>query len=316
MGLMGVAAAQEVPNGEFVTGLIRWSASPGDLTWLFDATSPVDVPGAHLEGGGTDPHWIESSAFIATRTTLDYWAAGPHDWAIRIDGSEVHTGSFASTPWQGNTVALDAQCGLRITWYGQVASNDASFDAFTLGDVVCGAYLDLDGDGLCPLGPDLDGDGRCDGLEEADTVEYDCDDDDPEVSPQGDEIVASGVDEDCDGLESCYADTDGDGLGEDVVVTSDDWTCTAAGTADNADDICPGFDDRLDADLDGIPDGCDPAIDGSTDDLDPCTPDCVPSPQGLPATWFCHHGGPAIGWIGLGLIGVGSRRRSSGVIAA
>jgi len=83
------------------------------------------------------------------------------------------------------------------------------------------------------------------------------------------------------------ATTDGDLLMANAL----DWTMTppcVGGDADgdgvcDADDVCPGFDDRADGDFDGIPDGCDLCIgddatgdsdlDGYCDDVDSCTGD-------------------------------------------
>lgn len=73
------------------------------------------------------------------------------------------------------------------------------------------------------------------------------------------ETPGNELDEDCDGRELCYADLDGDGFGEPDAspVVSEDLDCHGEGEADNADDVCVGYDDALDCDADGIPDGCD-----------------------------------------------------------
>ena len=77
-------------------------------------------------------------------------------------------------------------------------------------DGVDDCYSDADGDGhagpTAAAGSDLD----CTGLF---TEHDDCDDEDPHTSPSADELVADGIDQDCDGGEACYVDEDGDGFG-------------------------------------------------------------------------------------------------------
>ena len=61
----------------------------------------------------------------------------------------------------------------------------------------------------------------------------DCDDADPLVGPLALERPADGADQDCDGLEDCYADADQDGYRPDdeALVSSADLDCTDAGEA-------------------------------------------------------------------------------------
>ena len=124
------------------------------------------------------------------------------------------------------------------------------------------------------------------------------------------ETPGDGVDENCDGLETCWVDTDGDGRGEPSLSTieSENLDCSGEGEADNPSDLCPGFDDRLDCDNDGIPDDCD----------DPCV---VEPPEEAPVTPLgggggcagCQTGsGPAsLFAVVVGLLGL-LRRRSTG----
>ncbi|MBN1337300.1 MAG: putative metal-binding motif-containing protein, partial [Deltaproteobacteria bacterium] len=59
----------------------------------------------------------------------------------------------------------------------------------------------------------------------------DCDDADPSIHPGAEEVVADGVDQDCDGGELCYQDTDWDGYGTSVTVASPDLDCADPGEA-------------------------------------------------------------------------------------
>jgi hypothetical protein len=102
---------------------------------------------------------------------------------------------------------------------------------------------------------------------------FDCDDDDPTVYTGAEELPADGVDQDCDGLELCYADEDLDGYGEATLQQSEDIDCDDLGEAEAETDVCPGADDGLDSDSDGVPDGCDPTGPGE----DPTDPSGTPT---------------------------------------
>ena len=98
----------------------------------------------------------------------------------------------------------------------------------------------------------------------------DCDDTDPSVYFGAPEIPGDGISQDCDNVEDCYVDNDGDGFGSTVVVASLDLDCTddgeAANSADCDDttiDISP---DAPEIPYDGIDQDCDPST--ADDDLD------------------------------------------------
>ena len=105
-------------------------------------------------------------------------------------------------------------------------------------------YPDADGDGF----GDAASAGRpsCAALEAPSwTLDAtDCDDASGAVAPGAQEGVGDGVDQDCDGGESCYADADGDGRRSadgTAIVASDDLDCDDVGestslVADDCDD--------------------------------------------------------------------------------
>ncbi len=92
----------------------------------------------------------------------------------------------------------------------------------------------------------------------------DCNDANAAIHPGAPELPADGVDENCDGQESCWADTDGDGFGGAATVSTTNFACNGAGQSANAldcddtrADIHPGVPEicnGLDDDCDGLVD--------------------------------------------------------------
>jgi hypothetical protein len=125
---------------------------------------------------------------------------------------------------------------------------------------------------------DLDGDGALE----------DCAPYDPHLSVPTDEVVADGLDQDCDGADLCYVDSDGDGLGSEALAPAPD--CTA-----------PGF----------------APLPGDCDDADPARTQCAEEEDErggeLPPAWFCSTtGGSPGGWLGLCLLAAQRRRCRGG----
>lgn len=65
------------------------------------------------------------------------------------------------------------------------------------------------------------------------TVGTDCDDSDASINTAASEITGDNVDQDCDGTEICYVDSDGDGDGSTSSVTSTDTDCSDSGESTN-----------------------------------------------------------------------------------
>ncbi len=123
-------------------------------------------------------------------------------------------------------------------------ADDAVFPGATevLGDLVdddcdgsVSCFSDIDGDGWRTeepdpgWHPDLD----CDDVGEAlaDQPLLDCNDGDPATWPGAPEVIGNDFDDDCDGLESCYADADDDGFRTEEPVLSADGDCDDPGEA-------------------------------------------------------------------------------------
>ena len=253
------ALAQGVPNGDFDDGLAGWRGS--DLREGRDEDAPSPDAYGVLQVDDDDG-WIESSAFVVTRHALDWHAQGArYDWILLNGGDRELSGDAEPLEriWRRTRAQVSSLCGATVVFRAEARDDEVTvgFDAFALVGTVCPDFVDEDGDGACSRGVDLDGDGTCVGEGEVSDEVVDCDDRDAAVGPDAEERIASGVDEDCDGLEACYEDADLDGRGEEMVVLTAALGCDEPGVAPRPDDVCPGFDDAQDADRNGVPDGCD-----------------------------------------------------------
>ncbi len=95
------------------------------------------------------------------------------------------------------------------------------------------------------------------------TNNLDCNDDDVLVHPGAPEVVADGIDEDCDGTELCYVDADGDTYGGPTTASTPDLTCASpmSAYAQDCNDanrtVLPGVGETCN----GVDDNCNGAID-------------------------------------------------------
>jgi predicted outer membrane repeat protein len=135
-----------------------------------------------------------------------------------------------------------------------------------------GVDQDCDGQELCHTDADDDGFGDPAGLVSTTTLacddpgftsdDQDCDDTDPAVNPDAPEVVNDDVDQDCDGADACYRDSDGDDHGTAVLVDASDFDCTDNGEAALGDDCDDGNGDRFPGNPEVIADGVDQSCDG------------------------------------------------------
>ena len=139
-------------------------------------------------------------------------------------------------------------------------TDDSTYPGAAESDSASACMEDRDEDGY---GNDSPGSGVTAGL--------DCDDSDSDINPGATETTADGIDQDCDGGDDCYVDSDGDAYGDSSTTTSTDEDCTDAGEADNDDDcddadstIYPG---ALEVCLDGVDNDCDGVADTCTVDI-------------------------------------------------
>ena len=162
-----------------------------------DGTSTwyVDADGDGYGGATSTSRCDAASGYTEASTDCDDGNAGVHPDAAEIVGDEV-----------------DGDCD---------------------GGEIC--YADEDEDGYRGLTTVVSADDDCaDPGELSAAATPDCDDSDATVSGGSEEVVADGIDEDCDGFETCYLDADGDGYRPDETstVASDNLDCTDPGEAD------------------------------------------------------------------------------------
>ncbi len=170
--------------------------------------------------------------------TVSSTVLGCSDSGLSTSGTDCDDGDAAVHPGASEGVAdgVDSDCdGGDLCWY------DADFDGYGSSATVAG------GVGCASSGES--------------SVDSDCDDGDSAVYPGAVEAVADGVDQDCDGGEICYADSDGDGFGSATTVASADTDCSDSGETydssdcdDSADGVYPGASEAV---ADGVDQDCD-----------------------------------------------------------
>ncbi|HMV67634.1 MAG TPA: putative metal-binding motif-containing protein, partial [Myxococcota bacterium] len=150
------------------------------------------------------------------------------------DASPGYAGSF--------TDCLDIGVGAAITYPGaeEIVGDGADQDCD--GEDAC--YVDHDGDGFGGEVPEPAHGFVC-GDDPGEVPDAgDCDDGDASVEPAAVEVVADGVDQDCDGLDGCYQDIDGDDWGGGLIVPAAAGDCVLVDRLTDASGDCD--DERAD----------------------------------------------------------------------
>ncbi len=249
----------------------------------------VQLYRGHPDGLSDAPTWTPALTWLQGAGDLN-----GDGFADTISGTDIYYGSCSDDD-------EDGVCGFEdcdetygaLTWYqdldgdglGDPETSDASCppsegwvrNAWDCDDEDASvgrssyAWVDEDGDGVGLAGTGMT---ACAALEGSAAVSGDCDDEDPEVHPDAAEIVADGLDNDCDGSVLCYKDGDGDGHRPDETstITSSDADCDDAYEASAADPA----DDCDDTKAGGYPDGTETpgdTFDGDCDGTEICYAD-------------------------------------------
>ena len=116
---------------------------------------------------------------------------------------------------------------------GAMETLDDGIDQDCNGADAITCFVDADQDAFGSTTTTPAADGSCDTAQMESGNDQDCDDADAGINPNATEGIADGVDHDCDGLELCYLDGDGDSYGSAGTIASPNLVCTDAGEADN-----------------------------------------------------------------------------------
>ncbi len=204
-----------------------------------------------------DPN-VNPAAVELWYTGIDEACDGGSDFDRDGDGDDADT--FGGGDCEDGDPAVNAFVALEDC--ATEADDDCDGDPVDVGDAVGGVFVfvDADRDGW---GADGTESMACALLAPYDaTVGGDCDDADGAVNPESDDPPGDGVDANCDGVDDCFEDLDGDGWG-DGRIASADADCDDPGEAyvggdcDEADatvnpGVAEGVADGVDADCDGI----------------------------------------------------------------
>ncbi|MDP2311098.1 MAG: MopE-related protein [Pseudomonadota bacterium] len=134
-------------------------------------------------------------------------------------------------------------------------------------------YVDGDADGFGAGVASL----ACDAPVGSAASSDDCNDASASAHPGAPELVNNGGDEDCDGFDACYLDSDRDGYGTTTVIDSDDLDCADAGESG----VVTDCDDASASDYPGAAEVCDDGIDQDCDLLDDVCPGTVTTLDGI-----------------------------------
>ena len=242
----------------------------------YGTTNTVPSPRADCSGAGES--LLDSDCDDASITTYPGASEVVADGVDSdCDGLELCYQDSDGDSWGSDTTVSSASLGCSDS--GQALSagdcDDGDSGVYPGATELVADAVDQDCDGGDACYQDLDADGYGGAVEVAsmdldcdDSGESvhatDCDDGDSGVYPGATELVADSLDQDCDGLELCYQDADGDGYGTTTTTSSSDLACDAGGESATDSDCDDGSSEVSPAALElcnGVDDDCDGTVD-------------------------------------------------------
>jgi predicted outer membrane repeat protein len=246
-------------------------------------TADCSGPGEYKEGTDCDDTLksVHPDAAEVVADGVDQDCDGGDDCWLDSDGDGFGGAGILKSP----DLACDAPAEAAVGGDCNDGAGSTSPDAKEgIGD---GIDQDCDGREQCYVDADHDGHGgqeltnvedlSCSELGHAPT-HTDCDDTDETVHPDMTEVPGDGVDGDCDGIETCFEDLDGDGYGTFPIASTDNPNCTDLGEAGPGGD-CDDTDEHAHP---GAPETPGDGVDSDCDDQEDCFRDGDGDGRGSP----------------------------------
>ena len=174
----------------------------------------------------------------------DFLVTGLFTWYEDLDvdgaGDPSSTAMACATPmgFVGNNGDCDPMDGTIFPGATEIPEDGIDQDCNGVDAITC--FVDNDLDGFGSMATTIALDGVCDTGQAESTLSTDCNDADGSIHPGAGEIAADGIDQDCDTMEVCYQDLDGDTYGTGSTVVSTNLACTDAGESLNTMDCNDG----------------------------------------------------------------------------
>ena len=239
-------------------------AVSGDPSGDCDDTDAGDNPGATETVGNGDDEDCDGGEICYVDVDDDGYRPDGTSTVVSADGDCADSGeALSSEPITDCDDTLASVNPGATEVVGNEIDNDCD------GTELC--YIDVDGDGYRPdASTVVSSDDDCSDAGEAlsSVLDGDCDDNAASVNPGATDLVGDELDQDCDGIELCYSDADGDGDVDELgtTIASADEDCVDTGEAD---DTAPQTDcDDDDATVSGAFGTEGASLDGKDNDCD------------------------------------------------